>query len=229
MVSCVLSYIGVTWVTGDQNMTRRATALPQARQDPEVRERIEWAAVQVFADSEFHQVSLQQIARAARCSLQTLYRYYGDETQGSKEALLSACLHHGLEQLAERMLDHLAGIDTFRDRLSKVFWVVLDFFDRNPQMGRMMIKSVYPGRWGSDSTPGQQRLTELFLSVLHEGQAQGVLNDRVATPILLDFFYGVLLRISQMHLLRGRDGRLADQHGVMFDMVWRAITVDTAE
>ena len=115
-----------------------------SRQDPVVRERIEWAAVQVFADSAFHQVTLQEIARAARCSLQTIYRYYGDERLGSKEALLNACLHHGLEQLAERMLDHLAGIDTFRDRLSKVFWVVLDFFDRNPQMGRMMINSVYP-------------------------------------------------------------------------------------
>lgn len=200
-------------------MTSRHAVLPLSRQDPQVRARIEWAAVQVFARQEFHQVTLQEIARAAQCSLQTLYRYYG-----SKEALLSACLHHGLEQLAERMLDHLAGIDTYRDRLSKVFWVVLDFFDRNPQMGRMMINSVYPGRWGSDTTPGQQRLTELFLSVLHEGQQQGILNDRVATPILLDFFYGVLLRISQMHLLRGREGRMADQHGVLFDMLWRAIT-----
>ena len=182
-------------------MQKTTEAVPMSRQDPAVRERIEWAAVQVFADSEFHHVTLQQIARAARCSLQTLYRYYGDDAQGSKEALLSACLHHGLEQLAERMLDHLAGIDTFRDRLSKVFWV------------------------GSDTTPGQQRLTELFLSVLHEGQEAGILNDQVASPILLDFFYGVLLRISQMHLLRGRPGRMADQHGVLFDMLWRAMTV----
>lgn len=210
-------------------MPNVAPPFPESRQNPAVRERIELAAVQVFADSEFHQVTLQQVAKAARCSLQTLYRYYGDERQGSKEALLTACLHHGLEQLAERMLDHLAGIATFRDRLSKVFWVVLDFFDRNPQMGRMMINSVYPGLWGSDTTPAQQQLSGLFISVLREGQEQGILNDKVATPILLDFFYGVLLRISQMHLLRGREGQLADQHGVLFDMLWRAITVAPAE
>lgn len=200
-------------------MSKSEKVLPVERQDPRVRLRIETAAVQVFADSEFHQVTLQQVASAARCSLQTLYRYYG-----SKEALLNACVHHGLEQLAERMLDHLAGIDTFRDRLSKVFWVVLDFFDRNPQMGRMMINSVYPGRWGNDATLAQQRLTELFLSVLRDGQQQGILNNRVETPTLLDFFYGVLLRISQMHLLRGRPGRMADQHGVLFDMLWRALS-----
>ncbi|MCG8392081.1 MAG: hypothetical protein MI745_03270 [Pseudomonadales bacterium] len=61
--------------------------------------------------------------------------------------------------------------------------------------------------------------------VLREGQEQGILNNQVPTPILLDFFYGVLLRISQMHLLRGRSGRMADQHGPLFDMLWRAITV----
>ncbi len=210
-------------------MPSAQSSFPSSRQNHEVRDRIERAAVQVFADSEFHQVTLQQVAKAARCSLQTLYRYYGNDQQGSKEALLSACLHHGLEQLAERMLDHLAGIATFRDRLSKVFWVVLDFFDRNPEMGRMMINSVYPGLWGSDTTPAQQQLSGLFISVLREGQEQGILNDRVATPILLDFFYGVLLRVSQMHLLRGREGQLADQHGVLFDMLWRAITIAPAE
>lgn len=206
-------------------MLRETEELPVSGKEQAIRERIERTAVQVFADEEFHQVTLQQIARAARCSLQTLYRYYGDDKQSSKEALLNACLHHGLEQLAERMLDHLAGIDTFRDRLSKVFWVVLNFFDNNPQVGRMMINSVYPGRWGSDNTPAQHRLSGLFVSVLQEGQEQGILNNEVSTPILLDFFYGVLLRVSQMHLLRGRPGRMTDQHRVLFDMMWRAITV----
>ena len=48
-------------------MKNGTAVLPKSRQDPAVRQRIEWAAVQVFADSEFHQVTLQQIASAARC------------------------------------------------------------------------------------------------------------------------------------------------------------------
>lgn len=186
--------------------------------DPQIQERIENAAVRVFAEAEFHQVRLNDIAREARCSLQTLYRYYG-----SKEAVLNTCLIHGLEQLAARMTDHLAGIASCRDRLSKVFWVVLDFFDKHPDHGRMMIKSVYPGRWGADTTPAQQRLTTLFLGVLSSGQNAGVLNDQVSPEVLLDVFYGVLLRVAQMHLLRGRPGKMADQHDVLFSMLWRAL------
>jgi AcrR family transcriptional regulator len=183
------------------------------------RARIETAAVDVFARTEFHRVALSDIAREANASLQTLYRHYG-----SKEALLSACLHGWLEELAERMMDHLQGIQTYRDRLSKVFWVVLDFFDRNPAVGRMMINSVYPGRWGDDVTPAQHRLTGLFLSVLEEGQQAGILTNRVTGLVLLDLFYGMLLRLNQMHILRGEEQPLAEQADVLFEMVWRAIS-----
>jgi AcrR family transcriptional regulator len=186
-----------------------------------VRERIEDAALRVFSETEFHRVALADIAREAGASLQTLYRYYG-----GKEALLNACLHRWLGELAERMLDHLAGIETYKDRLRKVFWVVLDFFDRNPRVGWMMIHSVYPGRWGDDMTPAQHRLTGLFLAVLEEGQHSGVLTNRVDSMVLLDIFYGLLLRVNQMHLLRHETRPLAEQAPVLFDMLWAAISAD---
>lgn len=187
----------------------------------EARARIEDAALRVFAETEFHRVALVDIAREANASLQTLYRHYG-----GKEALLNACLHRWLEELAERMLDHLEGIETYKDRLRKVFWVVLDFFDRNPRVGWMMINSVYPGRWGGDITPAQHRLTGLFLSVLEEGQRSGVLTNRVSGLVLLDIFYGILLRLNQMHLLRHERQSLVAQAPVLFDMVWRAISAE---
>ena len=193
--------------------------IPESEQSPHVRDRIEQAARSIFAEQEFHKVGLADIAAGAHASLQTLYRYYG-----SKEAILNACLQHALEELAERMLDHLAGIETCKDRLSKVFWVVLDYFDRNPQAGRMMINSVYPGLWSADSSALQHRLTGLFLNVLGDGQQSGVLNDQVDTLTLLDYFYGVLVRLIQMHLLRQRPGPLAQQHAVMFEMLWRGIS-----
>lgn len=205
-------------------MTRNLPELPGGPRNEAVRRRIEDAALRVFSRTEFHRVALSDIAREANASLQTLYRYYG-----SKEAILNACLHDWLDELAERMLDHLQGIETYKDRLRKVFWVVLDFFDRNPQVGWMMINSVYPGRWGGDFTPGQHRLTGLFLAVLEEGQRAGVLTNKVNGLTLLDIFYGILLRVNQMHLIRGENEALANQAGVLFDMVWRAISAGTHE
>ena len=197
---------------------RESVPLGSASLKPEVRERIEQAATEVFAEQEFHRVNLSDIAAHANASLQTIYRYYG-----SKEALLSACLLAGLGKLAERMLDHLHGIETYKDRLRKVFWVVLHFFETEPLIARMLMNSVYPGSWDTDVTSSQKQLTETFMQVLREGREQGILTNAVSEKILLDYFYGVLFRLCQMHVVRGEQQSLAEQTPVLFEMLWRAI------
>jgi AcrR family transcriptional regulator len=182
------------------------------------RARIEQAALDLFAERAFHEVRLDEIARAARASLQTIYRHYGD-----KQALLDACVLNWANALAARMTDHLVGIETYKDRLRKVFWVVLDFFEQHPKVARMILGSVYPGAMRYDVTSEQRRLTNLFLEVLAEGRERGILNDQVSEAILLDYFYGVLARLIQMQSLRQQEPPLTDQVNVLFDMLWRAI------
>ncbi|MES1929679.1 TetR family transcriptional regulator [Salinisphaera dokdonensis CL-ES53] len=182
------------------------------------RERIESAALDLFAERPFHEVRLDEIARAARASLQTIYRHYGD-----KQALLDACVLNWANALAARMTDHLVGIETYKDRLRKVFWVVLDFFEQHPKVARMILGSVYPGAMRYDVTDEQRRLTNLFMEVLAEGRERGILNDQVSEAILLDYFYGVLARLIQMQNLRQQEPSLTDQVNVLFEMLWRAI------
>jgi len=182
------------------------------------RERIEAAALDLFAERAFHEVRLDEIARAARASLQTIYRHYGD-----KQALLDACVLNWANALAARMTDHLIGIETYKDRLRKVFWVVLDFFEQHPKVARMILGSVYPGAMRYDVTAEQRRLTNLFMEVLAEGRERGILNDQVSEAILLDYFYGVLARLIQMQNLRQQEPPLSQQINVLFEMLWRAI------
>ncbi|MBO9469767.1 TetR/AcrR family transcriptional regulator [Endozoicomonas sp. G2_2] len=182
------------------------------------RERIEAAALDLFAERAFHEVRLDEIARAARASLQTIYRHYGD-----KQALLDACVLNWANALAARMTDHLIGIETYKDRLRKVFWVVLDFFEQHPKVARMILGSVYPGAMRYDVTAEQRRLTNLFMEVLAEGRERGILNDQVSEAILLDYFYGVLARLIQMQNLRQQEPPLSQQVNVLFEMLWRAI------
>jgi AcrR family transcriptional regulator len=192
------------------------------RRDP--RERIETAAVRLFAQREFHRVGLDEIAREASASLQTIYKYYG-----SKEALLDACLHRWARELATRMADHLQGIETYKDRLRKVFWVVLDYFDRQPEVARMIQNTISADAVRRDVTDEQRTLTGLFLSVLRDGRTQGVLTDEVDERLLLDYFYGVLIRLIQMHIARGETQPLAAKANVLFDMLWRALAHPGAE
>ena len=194
-----------------------ASALP--RIDPQTRERIEQAVLDVFSEREFHRVGLIEIARGANVSLQTIYKYYG-----SKEALLFDCLDDWLGRLAARMIDHLQGIEDYKERFRKVFWVSLDFFDKNPKVAQLILSSVYVNTWRKQQHYHNPALFGTFIKVLNEGRARGILNDEVDEKYLLDFFFGVLGRLIQTHIHRGQKEPLTRQANALFDMLWRALS-----
>lgn len=187
--------------------------------DPATRARIEQAVLDVFADREFHKVGLIEIARSANVSLQTLYKYYG-----SKESLLFESLNAWMGRLASRMVDHLQGIEDYKERLRKTFWVVLDFFETNPKVAQLIMSSVYLNTWRRTEAWQSPLLMGAFMKVLGEGRARGILTDEVDEKILLDYILGVLGRLVQMYIHRGQKKPLTAQANVLFEMVWRAIS-----
>jgi AcrR family transcriptional regulator len=99
--------------------------------------RVEKAVLDLFSSRDFHEVSLHDVARSANVSLQTIYKYFG-----SKEALVYSMLDIMLGRLAERMIDHLQGIDDARERLRKTCWVTLDYMDKHPAVMLLMFTAV---------------------------------------------------------------------------------------
>lgn len=187
--------------------------------DSETRHRIEAAVLDLFSQREFHRVSLIEIARGANVSLQTLYKYYG-----SKERLLFDSLDTWFRKLAGRMLDHLQGIETFKDKLRKVFWVSLDFFEQNPKVGQLILSSVYINTWKQTETFRQAELMSVFMHVLREGRQKGILTDEVDEKVLLDFIVGIAMRHMSMWIIRGQEQPLTEEVNTVFEMLWRAIS-----
>lgn len=191
---------------------------PRAGIAPQTRARIEQAVIEAFSRREFHRVNLIDIARGANVSLQTLYKYYG-----SKEALLFCSLDAVLRQLQVRMLDHLQGIENYKERLRKVFWVMLDFVERRPDVIQVLMSSVYLNTWRRQDSFQNPELFGPFIRVLGEGRMRGVLDDSVDEKLLLDFFFGFLFRLAHMHIHRGGGESLTGQSNALFEMLWRAI------
>ncbi|WP_420466740.1 TetR/AcrR family transcriptional regulator [Panacagrimonas sp.] len=187
--------------------------------DPATRERIEQTVLDIFSQREFHRVGLIEIARGANVSLQTIYKYYG-----SKEALLFSTLDAQLQRLADRMLDHLQGIENYKERLRKTFWVSLDFFEKNPRVLQILMSSVYINTWRKQGNYEHRVLFGTFIKVLAEGRASGVLTDEVDEKTLLDFISGVIWRSVQAWAVRGMKDPPTRRAGALFEMLWRAIS-----
>ena len=197
----------------------RLAALSAMR--PDTLQRIEKAVLSLFSQRDFHEVSLIDVARTAHVSLQTIYKYFG-----SKEALVYAMLDVMLGRLAERMMDHLQGIDDARERLRKTCWVTLDYMDKHPAVMLLMFTAVPVSRHKNIGIYESPELMSAFLGVFKDGQARGVLNDRVSSKVLLDVFMGIVGRVVLMHIVRGEKRPLTAQFDELFHILWRAMSAD---
>ncbi|NBD19273.1 TetR family transcriptional regulator [Aquabacterium fontiphilum] len=202
-----------------ETAVERRAALDSMRAD--TLHRLEKAVLALFSERDFHEVSLLDVAKAANVSLQTIYKYFG-----SKEVLVYAMLDVMLGRLAERMIDHLQGIDDARERLRKTFWVTLDYMDKHPAVMMLLFTAVPVSRHRNIRIYESPELMGAFLGVFKDGQARGVLNRRVSAKVLLDVFMGLVGRVALMHIVRREKQPLIEQFDELFRILWRALSED---
>ncbi|OEU46467.1 MAG: TetR family transcriptional regulator [Desulfobulbaceae bacterium S5133MH15] len=185
----------------------------------DIHKRLERAVLEVFSSSDFHKASIRDIANSAGVSFTTIYKHYG-----SKERLVFAFVDIWMGKLTDRIIDHLHGIENLKEKLRKVFWLQLDYYERHEKFGRIIFMTLPMKTWMVDETFAQPRMMSLMIDVLRQGQNEGILNPNVRAGILLDFFMGFVQRSFFMWILRGKEESLADQANVMFEMVWLGMT-----
>ncbi|MFN4327937.1 MAG: TetR/AcrR family transcriptional regulator [Limnobacter sp.] len=181
-------------------------------------DRVEQAVMTLFTGADFNSVALIDVAREAHVSLQTIYKYFG-----SKEQLVTFVLDSSLRRLAMRMIDHLEGIEDFRERLRKTMWVMLDYFDRHPKVILLLTMSIPASRHLDLPVYESPELMGAFLGLLKHGQSQGALNNEVSSKVLLDVFMGILGRVVQMHVVRRDPEPLIHQFDALFKIMWGAL------
>ena len=187
--------------------------------NPEIQQRLEKAVLEVFSHSDFHKASIRDIALKAGVSFTTIYKHYG-----SKERLVFAFVDIWMGKLTDRIVDHLHGIEDLKEKLRKVFWLQLDYYERHEGLGRIVFMTLPMKTWMADENFKQRRMMSLLVNVLQEGQRQGVLNNEVRAGILLDFMMGFVQRSFFMWIQRGQKGSLAEQANELFEMLWQGMT-----
>jgi AcrR family transcriptional regulator len=186
---------------------------------PEIRRRIEAAVLDVFSEQDFHRASMREVAKKAGVSFSSIYSYYG-----SKEGLLFGFIDSSLSKLGERMIDHLQGMEDVKEKLRKVFWLQLDYYERNPDVGRILFLTIPYEKWMAHKTYRQKKMFNIFLDVIRQGQEDGILNPNLRAGVLIDFMYGLIHRCFTMWIFRGQKESLVGSTNVLFEMLWRGIS-----
>lgn len=186
---------------------------------PDVSQRLEEAVLDIFSHSDFHKANIRDVANRAGVSFSTIYKHYG-----SKERLVFAFVDVWLGKLTERIYDHLQGIEDLKEKMRKVLWLQLDYYERNQGLARIIFMTLPMKTWMADETFKQKKMINMYLEVMRNGQKEGILNPNVRAGFLLDFMLGTVQRAFTMWISRGQQGHLTDQANTLFEMIWRAIS-----
>ncbi|MBL7174494.1 MAG: TetR/AcrR family transcriptional regulator [Desulfobacteraceae bacterium] len=185
---------------------------------PSIKERLSPVVLDIFANGDFHQVNMREIAQKAGVGYATIYRHFK-----SKDQLLFWFVDYWLSDFVDRIIDHLQGLEEIKERIRKIVWLQLDFYNRNPNVGRIIMMTIPLKTWMQDKTYRQEKLMKLLMEVFQEGQVKKILDPVLPTRFLMDVLLGMIGRTVVMWIYRDQQGELTDQAGTLFEMIWRAI------
>ena len=142
----------------------------------------------------FHEVTLDDVAKAARVGKGTIYRYFSD-----KDDLFFQLATHGHDELCEAIERSASGDNhlSFRERLVAMCERIVAFFEGRMALIRVM--GEHEGRMPAlqrrnreELGRHRQRLHAAVLRVLERGVPGGRLRDDIASTMQVRFLLGLL-------------------------------------
>ena len=187
--------------------------------NPQVLKRLENPVMDIFSNSDFHKATMRDVAKKAGISFSTIYDYFG-----SKERLLFTFVDIYLAKLTSRIIDHLRGMKDLKEKMRKALWLQLEYYERHPELGRILFMTLPMKTWMADETFAQRKMIGMFIDTLRQGQQEKILNPNVPAGVLLDLIMGFVQRSFVMWIARGQSYSLSADANTMFTMVWRGIS-----
>lgn len=157
------------------------------------RERILDAAEKLFKHRRFHEITLQEVAQAAKVGKGTIYLYFED-----KDDLFFQVATSGFDELCEVVERHGAPDAPFMERLLAMCEEVSSFFERRIEMFNIIQAEAawMPGgakgklmqRWGRR----RRKLVEATVKILKQGVDEGVVRPDLPVDVMAMYLLGML-------------------------------------
>jgi AcrR family transcriptional regulator len=155
------------------------------------KQQIMTAAEKLFSSRRFHEITMDQVAQAARVGKGTIYRYFQD-----KNDLFFQVATHGYDELYDLIRQVEPGGD-ISDRLAKACRIIGDFFSARRQLFRMMQTEearLSTGRSVLRKEFCRQRgkIVQALADVISAGICSGRIRSDIEPKVLAAILLGML-------------------------------------
>jgi TetR/AcrR family fatty acid metabolism transcriptional regulator len=181
------------------------------------------SAIKVIGERGFQNATIAEIAKNARMGDATIYEYFK-----SKEDLLLAIPVEVTKELIPQIADHMMGIKGAFNKLRKFIWWYLNFFEKNPEYGSIVLLELKTSRAyiSTEAYQGARTFYQVILDIIKEGQAEGVIKKETNLYLARSLCVGAIEHISIRWLLKDKKYSLTQYADELIDLLIKALSND---
>jgi len=194
-------------------MTTETQKMPQKLKD-----RLYPVVLRQFAGKDFHAVNIRDISRESGISTGTIYKYFS-----SKEDLLFSIINEKLLDLASLMRLHLEGTEDVREMFRKLFWVTMNFFDKNPDLAITAFITVPLKSFMANKSYKRETEIDILNEIVEKAKRKGAVISDMENHYFVDLYMMISVRHIQNWYVHGMKWKLADTINHFFDFFWKVV------
>jgi AcrR family transcriptional regulator len=191
-----------------------------ARIEGDLKQRIEAAALHLFAERGADATPMPMIAECAGVAVGSLYRYYAN-----KDELVARVYADNYARLAEELKRFASKVPTAQDKITAMVRFICGFFDREWDLARFLLLEQHVRL---KSYSGAANPVDVVLGVLAEGMRRGEVRRRdgmVATALVM----GPVIQAATFRTYGRLTRPLSDVAEDLAQGIWAAIAKSETE
>jgi len=156
------------------------------------REQIMQAVEKLFTSRRFHEITLDDVAQAARVGKGTIYRYFED-----KNDLFFQTATSGFDDLCSLLRQKVPNTTPFVEQLASACVEISGFFKRRRQLFQMMQAEEDRIYWFTGTIRDRwlakrRNLVAAVAEIIRKGVREGKVRNDIPAEVLANFFLGML-------------------------------------
>jgi len=183
-----------------------------------LKDRLYPAVLDLFSQKDFHQVQIREICKRSGLSPSTIYRYFT-----SKEELLFTILDESISQIVSLVRVHLQGLESSQEIFRKIFWVSMDYYDRNPGVAITAFITVPMRTWMKEASFAKNDFLSVARDLIRLGLKRKEIDPRVQPEQIRDLYYMYCHRQIQLWYYHGMKWKLVETIPRFFGLFWKTI------
>jgi len=197
-----------------QDIDRTPLVMPD-----KLKKRLYPVVLDLFSKHDYHQVNIRDVCNLSGLSTSTIYKYFS-----SKEDMLFGIIDEKVDEIYELIRLHIQGLESTREMFRKAFWVLMDYYDRNPGVAITFFITVPTRTWMQKDSYRRNSAYDILSGIVDHGTGRKEIDPHFKTSQILGIFFMHCYHEVHRWYYNHMQWNLVDAIPEFFPVFWKTIS-----